>query len=149
MKVNALVVAAMVITSVNAVGMKDSQNTPQESKTVRKDRICSTIISELHSLQEKVDALYSVLWNQIPDSYNLENRASGLEALDVQGWLKSYYKDNPELLLPIKEKFADLEKQYRSVWTELEIEVCSIEYYPYLKSPEELVERRYFPRWQN
>ncbi|KAH6596742.1 hypothetical protein BASA61_003365 [Batrachochytrium salamandrivorans] len=97
-------------------GMKDSQvglgdsdgpNTPQESKTVRKDRICSTIISELHSLQEKVDALYSVLWNQIPDSYNLENRASGLEALDVQGWLKSYYKDNPELLLPIKEKFAD------------------------------------------
>ncbi|KAH6570006.1 hypothetical protein BASA50_011146 [Batrachochytrium salamandrivorans] len=143
MKFKVLVVAAMVITSVNAGGRGGFK----ESETARKDRICSNIFLELGSLQEKVEEVYSVLFRQIPDSYKQETGPYSSKSHSLKDWLKQCYEDNRELLQPIKEKLVVLDEKYRSVWAELKIEDCSIESRPYLKSPEEMAKRGYFSKW--
>ncbi|KAH6570007.1 hypothetical protein BASA60_001856 [Batrachochytrium salamandrivorans] len=169
MKFKALVVAAMVITSVNAVwhekgagysGDHDDElgsvsppgllgndpNPPQESGATEYDPKCDPILSELDSLQEKVEEVYLKLLRQIPDSYKQETGLNGLSHPELQGWLKQCYKDNPELQ-PIKQELIELEEKNRVAWIELVTEGCSIESRPYLMSPEDMIKRGYFSKW--
>ncbi|KAH6593366.1 hypothetical protein BASA61_004312 [Batrachochytrium salamandrivorans] len=185
MKFKVLVVAAMVITSVNAGGRggfkgwlkpkggmskseskqsllpkagdasQESETTKQEPtggsnvKDIAKDRICTTIKSELDSLRREAKEVYSLLFRQIPDSYKQEKGLYTLKSHPLKDWLKQCYEDNPELLQPIKEKLVVLDEKYRSAWAELITEGCSIESRPYSVSPEEMAKRGYLSKWYN
>ncbi|KAH6589041.1 hypothetical protein BASA61_005745 [Batrachochytrium salamandrivorans] len=131
MKFKVLVVAAMVITSVNAGGRGGFKGWLKSKGDMLKTESKQNLLKE----------------DGIPDSYKQETGPYSSKSHSLKDWLKQCYEDNRELLQPIKEKLVVLDEKYRSVWAELKIEDCSIESRPYLKSPEEMAKRGYFSKW--
>ncbi|KAH6582623.1 hypothetical protein BASA60_001868 [Batrachochytrium salamandrivorans] len=191
MKVRTLIVAAMVITSVNAGGddtppsgaensggsrpksgapfglrviplfqlpprgsSGNGPNTPQESETAKqeptggsdvknipKDLICKAILDELDRIREKAIGTKCLLWNKMNKARKDWGGIYKLSHPELHGRLTKYHEKGPELGKRLKQELIDLKKRYRKVWIELEIEDCSIESRPYLKSPEDMLER--------
>ncbi|KAH6569996.1 hypothetical protein BASA62_004510 [Batrachochytrium salamandrivorans] len=168
MKVRTLIVAAMVITSVNAGGddtppsgaensggsrpksgapfglrviplfqlpprgsSGNGPNTPQESETAKQEPTGGSDVKNIPK-----DLISRKDWGGI---YKLSHP-------ELHGRLTKYHEKGPELGKRLKQELIDLKKRYRKVWIELEIEDCSIESRPYLKSPEDMLEREYFPK---
>ncbi|KAH6582626.1 hypothetical protein BASA60_001871 [Batrachochytrium salamandrivorans] len=138
MKVRTLIVAAMVITSVNAGG---DDTPPSGAENSGGSRPKSGAPFGL-----RVIPLF-----QLPprgSSGNGPNTPQESETAKQEPTGGSDVKNIPKDLIwkRLKQELIDLKKRYRKVWIELEIEDCSIESRPYLKSPEDMLEREYFPK---
>ncbi|KAH9268552.1 hypothetical protein BASA84_000157 [Batrachochytrium salamandrivorans] len=171
MKFNALVVAAMVITSVNAglwrstmgcfghscrlrsassQGSLDSDSDESQESEAKTNPICLAIAMQLFALWNDMGILDYRLHNPMQASHDLiENdikkgklRAKGMVAYSE---LNSEDQAKPE---NIEQGLVDLEQSYRQTWKELIKNKCSIESF-FLLFPKEMEEQGHFPRWQD
>ncbi|KAH6584964.1 hypothetical protein BASA60_000745 [Batrachochytrium salamandrivorans] len=165
MKFNALVVAAMVIASVNAVryegppvGMTNSPvglstvvNPPQESEAARKAQICADFKRRLGDLWDRSVDLEAGFHDQLPEYHNLmkgigENgrmiKKSQLGPKQVAGYLALNGR-NRTILTIFDHEYAGVVGDYGMAWGGFSQNECPTESFSLL-SPEEMVDYGHF-----
>ncbi|KAH6575116.1 hypothetical protein BASA83_000916 [Batrachochytrium salamandrivorans] len=171
MKLNALVVAAMVITSVNAAGkgglLSCFGGICGSGKS--KDPICVRNNVKLFTLWDKVIDLDGEFQEQLPSFYNIitmgegedekgkrvkkgkkEEKVEEKEKINskdeqIRVWLESHPEAIPDLR-KIKSKYDMLEKERCKIWARLGNNECMNGGFKHT-SLKELTRRGYLPKW--
>ncbi|KAH6566405.1 hypothetical protein BASA61_005532 [Batrachochytrium salamandrivorans] len=166
MKFNALVVAAMVITSVNASGkgrpseVEDnggrskpgpSQNPPvykpneSQDSEPEENPICDNILDELFTLWDDVIDLDSEFQERMSVLYGLIMTKADSKTERIRAWLELYPGDIPKLR-EVKEKYTGFEANRGEIWERLDKNKCPTRYFD-LVSQEAMTKDKYFPKW--
>ncbi|KAH6568653.1 hypothetical protein BASA62_005339 [Batrachochytrium salamandrivorans] len=173
MKFNALVVAAMVITSVNAAGEGgflscfglSCRSGKSKDPEPEANPICNSIKAELHTLWIDISVLNREFREQMPSFYGLmmmEKDAKGmhergkrgkkdkkghLKAKMIQDWLKSHPEAIPDLQ-KIKAKSIGFKAEYNDIWKRFDKNKCRARRFERLSS-KEMTQMGYFPNWKD
>ncbi|KAH6572592.1 hypothetical protein BASA50_008013 [Batrachochytrium salamandrivorans] len=165
MKFNVLVVAAMVITSVNAVWYdvftgcfrgRCGSNKPRVPKHIKVTSKCGPIVEKLTDLRRETYNIEDELRERMPTYFNLMRGMytdgdkidpSMLKAEQVTAYLK-LSDDDKAIVEGFKANHAGLMKEYRKTWKKYNKCHCFTEY-PRLFSPDEVAKSGLFPKLQD
>ncbi|KAH9276767.1 hypothetical protein BASA83_000902 [Batrachochytrium salamandrivorans] len=173
MKFNALVVAAMVITSVNAAGKRGLLSCFRgicglgKSKDPKPEAnpICDSIEAELYALWGNINVLNREFREQMPSFYGLmmmkkdakgmhergkqgkKDKKGHLKAKMIQAWLKSHPEAIPDLQ-KIKAKSIGFKAEYNDIWKRFDKNKCQARRFERLSS-KEMAKMGYFPKWKD
>ncbi|KAH6568295.1 hypothetical protein BASA61_004446 [Batrachochytrium salamandrivorans] len=138
MRVNVLIVAAMVITSVNAnwldrlLGRFWSRCTScisQEFDPPEEDPVCDSIVIELEVLWGRTYVLDLTIQTQMPILSNIikeEGGSSASKIKKVEDWFKSHSEDK-DTIGEMRNEHTDLMEQYYKVWKRFSGSGCLVE----------------------